>query len=266
MAELIKSTHNPKIKLVRSLHEPKGRGAHNAFVIEGRMFINEVPKGADVRFYLVSESFAAESGIAGCSAPVFIADDKTFRYASVTETPQGVLAVCGKPDSTLTDAKFNMLIKNNNPFFLLAENIQDPGNLGTVIRTADAAGVSAVFISRNSVDVFNPKTVRSAAGSIFNLPFFTETDILVLINKLRQNNIPVYGASPNGSVSLYSLNYTGGCAFVIGNEARGLTDATLRSCTAAVSIPIAGKAESLNAAVACGVLLYEALRQKTESR
>jgi TrmH family RNA methyltransferase len=156
------------------------------------------------------------------------------------------------------------LLKNPNPIFLILENTQDPGNLGAAIRSADAAGAAAVFISRGSVDVFNPKVIRSAAGSVFHLPFFADADIMCVIEFLKNNGINVYGASLDGAECLYSLDLRHGCAFVTGNEARGLKRETAAACTARVKIPIAGKAESLNAAVACGVLVYEALRQRKE--
>ena len=261
--DIIKSPQNPKIKLVRSLYENKGRAANNAFVVEGSRFVDEIPPEWNIQFYLISETFAQKYGNKYFNnATTFIADDKTFAVAADTQTPQGVLAVCNKPNTKLTNEKLSELLQTNNPLFLLLENTQDPGNLGTAIRTADAAGVTAIFISQGSVDVFNPKVMRSAAGSVFNLPFFTETDILFIIDKLKSNRIKVYAASLEGAVSLYSLNLTAGCAFVIGNEARGLKTETVKQCNAAVKIPIKGKAESLNAAIAGGVLLYEAVRQK----
>ena len=248
---------------MRSLYENKGRAANNAFVVEGARFADEIPSSWNVRFYLASESFVLKGVDKYLPiAPVYVADDRTFQSACDTITPQGILAVCDKPNTKLTDERLTQLLKNENPLFLLLENTQDPGNLGAAIRSADAAGAAAVFVSAGSVDIFNPKVIRSAAGSVFNLPFFTEADILIVIDTLKHKGIGVYAASLDGADSLYSLNLNSGCAFVIGNEARGLRRETIMRCGASVKIPVAGKAESLNAAVACGVLLYEALRQK----
>jgi len=254
---------NPKIKLVRSLYENKGRASNNAFVVEGARFVEEIPSNWKIQFYLVSETFA-QKGIEKYTknAPVFVAGEKTFASACDTQTPQGILAVCNRPNTKLTPEKLTEILQIQNPLFLLLENTQDPGNLGTAIRTADAAGATAVFVSVGSVDVFNPKVIRAAAGSVFHLPFFTEADILEVIEGIKQNGVSVYAAILEGAVSLYSLDLTAGCAFVIGNEARGLKAETVKRCCAAVKVPIMGKAESLNAAVAGGVLLYEAVRQR----
>jgi len=261
--EIIKSGQNPKVKLVRSLYENKGRAANNAFVVEGARFVDEITNEWKVQFYLVSEEFARrdiEKYVQ--NAPVFVADEKTFTSACDTQTPQGILAVCDKPDTRLTSEKLTEILQVKNPMFLLLENTQNPGNLGTAIRTADAVGATAVFVSVGSVDVFNPKVIRSAAGSVFHLPFFTDADILDIVDGLKRNGVNVYAASLEGAVSLYSLDLTTGCAFVIGNEAHGLKEETVSRCYASVKVPIIGKAESLNAAVAGGVLLYEAVRQR----
>ena len=262
MIKYIESLQNPKIKLVRSLHQNKGRADAEAFIVEGQ--INEIPNNWEIKFYLVSQTFIQKFGIYKYEqrANIFVADDKTFAYACDTMTPQGILAVCSKSNAKISEKIMDELLKVDNPLFLLMENTQDPGNLGTVIRTADAAGVTAVFISNGSVDAFNPKVVRSAAGSIFNLPFFVDIDIVDIVEKLMQNRINVYAASLDGATDLYSLDLSGGCAFIIGNEARGLSIETIEHCSKAVKIPILGKAESLNASMACGILLYEAVRQR----
>ena len=138
----------------------------------------------------------------------------------------------------------------------------DPGNLGTVIRTADACGADAVFLSKGSVDLYNPKVLRATMGSLFHVPVFQNIDLHALSEKMQAKQIPLYAAHLKGDRYPYALPLQDACAFLIGNEARGLSEDAAALCDAWVKIPMPGQAESLNASVAAGVLLYEVVRQR----
>jgi TrmH family RNA methyltransferase len=146
--------------------------------------------------------------------------------------------------------------------FVLLEDLQDPGNLGTIFRTGEGAGVSGIIMTKNTADIFNPKVIRSTMGSIYRVPFFTVDSLEDTINLLKENNISVYAAHLDNSVNYDEANYLNPTAFLIGNEAKGLKRQTADLATAYIKIPMEGRVESLNAAVAASILMYEASRQR----
>lgn len=151
--------------------------------------------------------------------------------------------------------------KNNieTPLYILLENIQDPGNMGTIIRTADAADADGVFLSKGCVDIYNPKAVRSTMGSIFHLPIFTDVDLKELVNKI---NVETVAAHLKGDKTPYDINMKKGIAIMIGNEGNGLSNELSEKADNLVKIPMPGKAESMNAGVAASIMIYEAVRQR----
>jgi TrmH family RNA methyltransferase len=148
------------------------------------------------------------------------------------------------------------------PLLIALENLQDPGNLGTIIRTAEGAGVTGVIMSKDTVDIYNPKVVRSTMGSIFRIPFCYVEDFVEEMKRLNDSGIVTFSAHLQGT-SFYDQNYRKPTAFVIGNEGNGLTDAVSGVTCQKISIPMMGQVESLNAATAATVLMYEAMRQRT---
>jgi TrmH family RNA methyltransferase len=155
-----------------------------------------------------------------------------------------------------------LLGKSGAPLILCVENLQDPGNLGTIIRMGEAAGASGVLISGNSVDVYNPKVIRSTMGSVFRVPHLIVDDFIGTLDELKNNGIKIYAAHLDGKMSYTDADYTGGTAFIIGNEGNGLTDEAASKADCLVKIPMHGAVESLNAAIACTVLAFEASRQR----
>ena len=139
---------------------------------------------------------------------------------------------------------------------MVLEDLQDPGNIGTIMRTAEGAGVTGIILSKGCADMFSPKTIRSTMGSVFRVPFIYEENILDLVAWLTDNHIHTYGAHLNGSCDYSEPDYTAGTAFLIGNEGRGLSAELTRSCETLISIPMEGRLESLNAAVASAILMY----------
>ena len=179
--------------------------------------------------------------------------DSVFQAVSGTKTPQGILSVVSMPKWDEEN-----LLKTQNGFFLLLEGIQDPGNLGTMLRTAEGAGVTAVIASKTTVDLYNPKTIRSTMGALYREPFVYVEGLGQAIALLRQYQIPVYAAHLKGRQYFDELSYEKGGAFLIGNEGNGLRRETAEQADIWVKIPMEGKAESLNAAVAAALLMYQA--------
>lgn len=255
----IESRENKWFKRLNGLKLKKNRDKEGVFLAEGLRFVSEIPKEQAVEAFVVSEGFSAAHDVAiyEKKAPVLCIPDGLFATLCDTENPQGILAVCQKLDWDET-----AVFRKKDPFFLLAEELNDPGNLGTVIRTADACGADGVFLSKGSVDLYNPKVLRATMGSLFHIPVFQDRSLEELSVKLKQERIPLYAAHLQGKDYPYDLDLRQSCAFLIGNEARGLSEQAAAYCEQWVKIPMPGRAESLNASVAAAVLLYEVVRQR----
>ena len=186
-------------------------------------------------------------------------ENGVFRQMCDTQTPQGILTVLRQPSYELED-----LLKEEKPLLMVLEDLQDPGNAGTIIRTGDGAGVSGVFLTKTCVDITNPKVIRSTMGSIYRMPFLYVEDVVSLEKKLKEKGIRSFAAHLKGENSYDHESYKGGTAFFIGNEGKGLTDQAADAADCLIRIPMCGKVESLNAAMASGILMYEAARQRRE--
>lgn len=259
MVKYIESAQNRLVKRLHGLKLRKNREKEQVFVAEGIRFVEEIPAEWPVECYVVSAEYASAYDLAGLErrGEVYVLTDSLFASVAETENPQGILAVCGRKEYDITE-----MMERRNAFFLMAEEMNDPGNLGTVIRTADACGVNAVFLSKGSVDLYNPKTLRATMGSVFHIPVFQNISLDEMAMELREKGIPLYAAHLQGRQYPYSLNLRRACAFLIGNEARGLSEEAAALCDSYVKIPMPGQAESLNASVAAAVLLYEVVRQR----
>jgi len=188
--------------------------------------------------------------------------DEVFRKASDTQTPQGLLFVMKQFSYTLEEMLEAALKRRQKggrpPLFLLLEDIQDPGNLGTMLRTGEGAGVDGVIMSRKTADIYHPKTIRSTMGSLYRVPFLYVEELSEAIDTLRQNRITVYAAHLRGEQYYDEISYEGGSAFLIGNEGSGLKRETAGLADVWLKIPMEGRLESLNAAVSAALLLYRA--------
>lgn len=258
---MIDSSQNKTIKLINSLKAKKDRDKLGLFVAEGLRFVEEIPRDYQIMLYAVSESFSGEFDLEVFEkrATVYIVADRLFKEISDTTNPQGILAVISQKKNSVEQVIDNA---GENGFFIIAEELNDPGNLGTIVRTADACGCDGVFLSKGSVDIYNPKVLRSTMGSVFHLPVISDVDIEECIQKLKENGIIIYAAHLKGQKYPYSFNFVKGCSFILGNEARGLSDEVAKLADEYVKIPMPGKAESLNASIAAGVLMYEVVRQR----
>lgn len=256
---MISSTSNPQIKrLIQLQKKSKVRDEENVFVVEGLRMFAEVPVERVEKVY-ISESLynRKKLDLNLQDFPLEILSDNVFLHVSDTKTPQGILCVVKRKKYDLES-----LLKVENPHFMVLDNLQDPGNMGTIVRTAEGAGVDAVFMSKDCVDIYNPKTIRSTMGSIYRMPFIYIEDIPKLLDVFRENGVTSYAAHLDGKNSYDQENYQSGTAILIGNEGNGLRDEVTEKADILVRIPMQGKVESLNAAIAASVLMFEVFRQR----
>lgn len=258
---MITSSSNVQIKnLIKLQKNARTRKEQNAFVTEGKKMFEEAKLLGIVKRAYVAESFCdlldetVENYFQGMDYE--IVDDKVFKEASDTMTPQGIMAIVEKPSYTLEE-----MTNQENVRLLLLEDLRDPGNLGTIIRTAEGAGISGILMSKETVDVFNPKVVRSTMGSIFRVPFLYEENILETVKTLKNQGFSVVATDLQGKKEYTEETYGAKSCVVIGNEAKGISSSMRESANVLVRIPMCGKLESLNASVAAGIMMYEMLRQ-----
>jgi RNA methyltransferase, TrmH family len=246
----IESVNNPKVKQWKKLLTKKERDKQETFLVEGFHLVEEALKqGEQVIEVIVSEEVGLPPRWDAGSTPVTLVTEEISNLLTETEAPQGIYAVCRQPNK-MTVAK-----AEEGRTFLFIDAVQDPGNLGTMIRTADAAGIDAVIVGRGSVDIYNSKVLRAAQGSHFHLPII-RGDLHEWVGKLHDKNIPVYGTALEGAASYTDISNGDSFALIVGNEGSGVGKDILSTTTANLYIPIFGKSESLNVAVATGILLY----------
>jgi TrmH family RNA methyltransferase len=246
----IESVNNPKVKQWRKLLTKKERDKTESFIVEGFHLVEEALKqGEQLLEIIVSDQVELPPRWDIGSTPVSVVTDEISKLLTETETPQGIYAICRVPSKNAEK------LAAEGKTFLLIDAAQDPGNLGTMIRTADAAGIDAVIVGRGSVDIYNSKVLRSAQGSHFHLPVLRD-NLHDWIDKLQDKNIPVYGTALEGAAPYTEISNQDSFALIVGNEGNGVAKDLLSSTTANLYIPIFGKSESLNVAVATGILLY----------
>lgn len=254
---VITSTSNEQIKIIIQLKEKaKARKSTKTFTVEGIKMFTEIPENELVETY-VSESFEKENGEVILGKKYQVVSDRIFKKISDTVTPQGILAVVKQKSYTV-----EQIIEGRNKAkscIVVLDRLQDPGNLGTIVRTGEGAGISGIIMSSDCADIYNPKVIRSTMGSIFRVPFVVVDDLPEAVDMLKDNGIVTYAAHLKGE--LYnSGTLNDDCALLIGNEAKGLSEAVSGKADKLIKIPMEGKVESLNAAVATAILMYEARR------
>lgn len=255
---MISSTANPRVKQVVQLNtKGKVRREKGLFAAEGLKLFREVPKQWIDSVY-VTESFAREHEELLKDTEVELVEEKVFGKMCDTMTPQGILTVIRIPSYKRED----LLGRGQPPFIMVLEDLQDPGNVGTILRTAEGAGVTGVVLSRRTADLFAPKTIRSTMGSVFRMPFVYEENLPEVLDWLKEQRVQTYAAHLKGEHSYAEEDYRGGCAFLIGNEGNGLTEELSDRADHLIRIPMEGKVESLNASVAAAVLMYAAHAQR----
>ena len=276
---MITSSSNKKIKnTIALLSRTRERRKQGLFVVEGvKMFLETPTKrirelyieetlykdiqnkevGSDL-IHKIEEIQDKEKPYSfGVSIEVVSTD--VFKKMSDTQTPQGILCVVENLTYSLKD---NLQKHKQDGLYLILEDIQDPGNLGTMLRAGEGAGISGVIMSDKTVDIYNPKTIRATMGSIYRVPFFYEKDLALSVQTLQKEGVRVYAAHLKGKDDYDRVDYKGPVAFMIGNEGNGLTVALAELADAYIKIPMLGSVESLNAAIAATLLTYEAARQR----
>lgn len=265
---MITSTSNQKVKRIVQLNKKAGeRKKEGVFAAEGIKMFLEAPEGYVEEVY-VSEKFlmlleSQEDDGRGVREKLEenvyeTVSGEVFAKMSDTQSPQGILCVVRQRRYALE----NMLKGDRPPLFLVLENLQDPGNLGTVLRSGEAAGADGIVMSRDTVDIYNPKVIRATMGSVYRMPFCYVEDLEDAIGQMKQAGTEVFAAHLEGKKSYDQCDYRKASAFLIGNEGKGLTERVSRLADVRIRIPMEGKVESLNAAVAASLLAFEAARQR----
>lgn len=256
---MITSTSNPQVKrLIQLQKKSKERNEGKVFVVEGLRMFAEVPRERVEKVYISESLYNKKKQELNLQNLEYeILSDSVFSHVSDTKTPQGILCVIRQERYDV-----NALMQLTNPHFIVLDNLQDPGNLGTIVRTAEGAGVDAIFMSKDCVDIYNPKTIRSTMGSIYRMPHIYIEDTLLLLEEFRKKGVKSYAAHLQGEHSYEDEDYNSGTAILIGNEGNGLCEEVAQKADIWVRIPMCGQVESLNAAIAASVLMFEVARQR----
>jgi len=260
MDNYIDSRQNPKIKYALRLKNAKTRKADRKTLIEGqREIAHALESGIKIQslFYNTEycrDSFARKSGIP--DNIVFRLSKRAFDAISFRENPDGLIAIAEVPDTKLSDLRLN-----KNSLVLVLESIEKPGNLGAIMRTADAAGLDAVIISMPAGDIYGPNAIRASQGTVFTNQIAADaaSDIL---DWLEKNNFTILAASPRARTIYTAADYSKNTAIVVGSEDKGLSEQWLKAAGRKIKIPMRGKIDSLNVSVSAAIIIFEALRQR----
>ena len=249
---IIESKENSLFKNIKKLKERKNRSKEKKYIIEGFRLVEEGFKaGADIECLVIEEGNEQKANEYLTVSKIYLMKKSLFGQLIATENTQGVLAVVKMNDSTEE-------IKGD--FYLLCDKVQDPGNLGTIIRTAHAAGVSGIILTKGTVDIYNDKTIRSTMGSVFYLPIIYDND-LSFLKKLKEDGFSLVTTSLQESKDFFQEDLRGKVILGVGNEGNGISDEIFAMADKKVKIPMPGGAESLNVAVASSIILFEKVRQ-----
>lgn len=260
---MITSAANGQVRAAQALLKKRSqREQQKAFVIEGIRSLREAP-AEDVKKLFMTEVFYAHCTgedrgfIDALPCEKLTVSEEVMRRLSDTMHPQGVLAIVG-----MCEDSAETVLSGETPLVMILENLQDPGNLGTIVRTAEGAGVTGIILAGDTADLYNPKVVRATMGSVFRMPVIRCGAVADLTKTLHERAIRLYAADLSGSDSYDACDYRGGTAFLIGNEGNGLTKQALDAADVRIRIPMKGAVESLNAGIAAALLSFEAARQR----
>jgi RNA methyltransferase, TrmH family len=257
--EFISSRENPVIKEARKLKDRKHRDEKKQFLVEGLRFVSEaLASEFEVTSLFLSEDMAGKWGTLGIEGKIkestraFKLPDRIFKEISFTEHPQGIAAIVNWK---------NIEIESTEGFYILADKVQDPGNLGTIIRSAHASNALGVIVTKGTVDVYNDKVLRSTMGSIFHVPVVEDRDMACL-NKLRSEGFKLVVSSLETENDFFQVDLTGRVIIAVGNEGSGISSEFMDIADIKVKIPMPGGAESLNVSAAASIMMFEVVRQK----
>lgn len=259
--QVISSKDNEIIKSIKKLKDKKYRDIENAYIIEGIKLLKEaIAEKADIKQIIIcddcekTEEISKELMYEIAKYECSYVTSKVFNYLTEVKTPQGILAVIGK---TPKDQE----IDYTQDIIVALDDIQDPGNLGTILRTVDSIGLKQILVSKGTADSYNPKVVRSTMGAIFRVKIIECEKLSETLKQVKAHKYQVLATSLKTKNSIYDIDYNKK-VIVIGNEANGVSEEILKLADIKVKIPMLGKTESLNASVATGIMLYEYVRQK----
>ncbi len=259
--QVITSKDNEVIKNIRKLKEKKFRDDSNEYIVEGIKLIEEaIEENVKIKKIVVCEECIKDNCIEQkllyqiAKYDCIYVSEKIFGLLTDVVNPQGMLAVIEK---TSSEDK----IKYTEDIIVVLDGIQDPGNLGTILRTVDSVGLSQIILSKTSVDAYNPKVVRSTMGAIFRVNIIEAEDLVETLKNMKKHKYKIVATSLAGEENIYEMDYNKK-VIVIGNESKGVSKEILEIADSKTKIPMLGKTESLNASIATGVMLYEYVRRK----
>lgn len=260
---LIESKSNQHVKRLRALATKKGRRTHRQFLVEGVRALEEAVDGrmAPVTVVICAELLAGTRAeklaaqLASTGAELLHMSEEAFRAFSQVQSPEGVAAALAIPDEKLETL-------SESDLFVAAVDLRDPGNMGTMLRTADAAGAGALIAAGSCADIHDPKVTRATAGSIFHLPAVTDVRAEEMLDWARERGISTVAACMEGARPYTDIRYRVRTLVMVGNEANGLSPEVVKRADLRAHVPMPGRAESLNVTVAAGILIWEILRQR----
>lgn len=260
---LITSKDNGNIKEIKKLKEKKYRLENKKFIIEGFRFLEEgLKSNFEIDKIVVRESSLEKFKLKfqiylnNLDENIIVLSDNLFKSIASTENSQGVLA-------TVKMKAYNYTMEAG--MYVLVDKVQDPGNLGTIIRTAHSAGCKGVILTKDTVDLYNEKTLRSTMGSIFNLPIILD-DKLTFTKGLMEKGFNLICSSLQTNLNFYDVNLTHNSIIAVGNEGNGISEEILNMATTKVKIPMLGSTESLNVGIAASIMIYEGVRQRLTNK
>jgi TrmH family RNA methyltransferase len=262
----ITSNTNALLKTIRGLQQRSLREKTGLFLIEGRKAVAEaLEKRLSVKDIVISQTYFEQDPDVVANhnvAEVSVVDDKMFKELTPTVTPEGILAVASTPHFSMDD----IFPQRGEPLIVVAHAVQDPGNLGTIVRTALAASATGLILTRGTVDPFNPKVVRAAMGALFALPIVADIKYEDMVSGLKQRGVRIIACEGTATKRYFEADLTGPLAIVLGNEGQGFADVDLSTVDELVSIPMNPQSESLNVAVSGAIVLFSAVQQRLLSR
>lgn len=262
--QVITSTHNPRIINAARLRDKKGRDSRKLMLIDGYRAVNlALNNGFALKQVFYCEKFFQSRGerilVARAQekgAQVFHLTEKVFARIAYGDNPEGILAVAGQVKRNLAD-----LPLGKSALYLILDSVEKPGNLGAILRTADAAAVTGVIVCDTQTDIYNPNVIRSSLGTFFTVPVVAASTSNTL-QWLKKNHLRIIATTPSAKVEYTRIDYKNPCAIVLGSEDQGISPVWLDSAELKIKIPMQGQVDSLNVSTAAAIILYEALRQR----
>ena len=250
---IITSKDNEIIKNLKKLKEKKYR--LDSYIVEGIKMVKEaINENQEIALIAIREDFKIDFDTKNIKTVTI--SNKIFNDISDVKTPQGILAVIKKNQ--------NNQIETNQEYILALDSLQDPGNMGTIIRTADSANINQIIINKTTVDPYSPKVIRSTMGAIYRTNIIEVEDLKATLKEMKLKGFQIITTDLKATQSIYDINYNNKTVVVIGNEANGVSQEILQTADKKVIIPMLGKTESLNASIAASIMIYEYVRQKIQ--